>query len=141
MTFDTKTYHGRRDENLECHVDIVTSDGRRRPLPLRLDLDNHSPTGFNWGYGGSGPAQLALALLADAFGDDDLAVFWHQEFKRKWVSALPDEWASDEASIRKILLGIRAQCREKWLSKWEENRAHEMAEDERRDGKRGHWGD
>src|SRR5262245_31883408 len=141
MPFDTKTYHGRRDANLECHVDIVTSDGRRRSLPLRLDLDNHSPTGFNWGYGGSGPAQLALALLADAFGDDDLAVFWHQEFKRKWVSLLPDEWASDEASIRKILLGIRCQCREKWLQQWEENRARDVQEDGRADGKRGHWGD
>lgn len=36
-------------------------------LPLRLDLVNHSPTGFSWGYGGSGPAQLALAILADYF--------------------------------------------------------------------------
>lgn len=24
---------------------------------------NHSPDGFAWGYGGSGPAQLSLALL------------------------------------------------------------------------------
>ena len=24
---------------------------------------NHSPTGFSWGYGGSGPSQLALAIL------------------------------------------------------------------------------
>ena len=24
---------------------------------------NHSPDGFNWGYGGSGPAQLALAIM------------------------------------------------------------------------------
>lgn len=24
---------------------------------------NHSPDGFNWGYHGSGPAQLALAIL------------------------------------------------------------------------------
>ena len=39
-------------------------------LPTRLDRRNHSPTGFEWGYNGSGPAQLALALLADATGDD-----------------------------------------------------------------------
>jgi hypothetical protein len=32
----------------------------------------NSPTGFGWGYGGSGPAQLALALLADSLGDNDL---------------------------------------------------------------------
>ena len=34
---------------------------------LRLDLVNHSPTGFEWGYGGSGPAQLAVAMLAHHF--------------------------------------------------------------------------
>lgn len=34
-------------------------------LPLRLDIENKSPSGFAWGYGGSGPHQLALALLAD----------------------------------------------------------------------------
>ncbi|MCK4554525.1 hypothetical protein KAU19_06245, partial [Candidatus Parcubacteria bacterium] len=26
---------------------------------------NHSPDGFAWGYGGSGPAQLALAILIE----------------------------------------------------------------------------
>jgi hypothetical protein len=35
------------------------------PLPLRLDIVNHSPTGFAWGYSGSGSAQLAVAILAD----------------------------------------------------------------------------
>jgi hypothetical protein len=40
------------------------------PLPPRLDLFNHSPAGFDWGYGGSGPAQLALAMLADALVHD-----------------------------------------------------------------------
>lgn len=40
----------------------------RTPLDPKLKLVNHSPTGFSWGYGGSGPAQLALAILADHFG-------------------------------------------------------------------------
>ena len=35
-------------------------------LNPRRDLVDHSPTGFEWGYGGSGPAQLALALASDA---------------------------------------------------------------------------
>jgi len=38
-----------------------------KDLNPRSDLMNHSPDGFNWGYGGSGPAQLALAILADHF--------------------------------------------------------------------------
>ena len=39
----------------------VTVDGQ--PLALGLEVRNHSPKGFQWGYGGSGPAQLALAKL------------------------------------------------------------------------------
>jgi hypothetical protein len=41
---------------------------KRYPLPIRLDLRNHSPTGFEWGYRGSGAAQLSLAILADYIG-------------------------------------------------------------------------
>jgi hypothetical protein len=39
-----------------------------RTRPLR-HISHASPTGFNWGYGGSGPADLALAILADFFGE------------------------------------------------------------------------
>jgi hypothetical protein len=33
-------------------------------------LVKHSPDGFSWGYGGSGPADLARSLLADHLGPD-----------------------------------------------------------------------
>jgi hypothetical protein len=78
-----KRYEGRR----KGHVAEVTVDGR--PLDPRFDLWGHSPTGFEWGYGGSGPAQLALALLADHTGDDEEAVTLHQDFKRLVVARLP----------------------------------------------------
>ena len=48
--------------------DGVSVNGR--PLPLCLEIANHSPTGFSWGYGGSGPAQLALAILVHEYGKD-----------------------------------------------------------------------
>ena len=63
-----KRYEGRR----EGYAVIVTVNGRR--LNPRLDLWNHSPTGFEWGYCGSGPAQLALAILADHCGNDKQGV-------------------------------------------------------------------
>jgi hypothetical protein len=75
-----KLYEGIR----EGYVVEVTVNGR--PLKPRLDLWNHSPTGFEWGYSGSGPAQLALALLADHLGNDDEAVRLHQEFKNTVVA-------------------------------------------------------
>jgi Family of unknown function (DUF6166) len=66
-----KTYIGTHHRDSIPGQSLVTvCDGQKsEPLPLRLDLFNHSPTGFGWGYGGSGPAQLAVALLADALGD------------------------------------------------------------------------
>lgn len=41
--------------------------GRTGGTPLR-HVVVHSPDGFEWGYGGSGPADLALAILCDHFG-------------------------------------------------------------------------
>jgi hypothetical protein len=83
----TKIYRGWRMAD-GAHVKIVLPDGELRRLPLRLDLDNHSPTGFEWGYAGSGPAQLALALLADATRRDATARALHQAFKFKIITPL-----------------------------------------------------
>ena len=55
-------YRGRKAHLVEFSKD--GPGGPYHPLHKRLDLANHSPTGFSWGYGGSGPAQLALAILA-----------------------------------------------------------------------------
>lgn len=48
-------------------------------------LCNHSPDGFNWGYGGSGPAQLALAVVYELTGKMD----GYQNFKWSTISGLP----------------------------------------------------
>lgn len=80
-------------------VTRVELNGARSPLDLRLDLYNHSPDGFQWGYHGSGPAQLALALVADATGDDQLALKVYQKFKREIVGTLPDRWQLDAGNI------------------------------------------
>jgi hypothetical protein len=49
---------------------------------------NHSPDGFNWGYHGSGPAQLALALLLE-FRGAEFAKKFYQNFKFDVISRLP----------------------------------------------------
>ena len=57
-----------------------------------LKLCNHSPTGFAWGYLGSGPAQLALALLLHLGASDAEAQAWYQDFQAevvtKWTYAV-----------------------------------------------------
>lgn len=85
----------------------VYVDGEKLDPALSLRVFNHSPTGFAWGYGGSGPAQLALALLMQAGVDDDTAVRLHQRFKSEFVATWsnrpgvlefeldPAEWARE----------------------------------------------
>ena len=50
---------------------------------------NHSPDGFAWGYHGSGPAQLALAILLRVGVERATAVRIHQHFKREHIAPLP----------------------------------------------------
>lgn len=54
------------------------------------EVYNHSPDGFEWGYGGSGPAQLALAILLDLYAKEE-ALRAYQEFKWKFVAKAPKE--------------------------------------------------
>jgi hypothetical protein len=49
---------------------------------------NHSPTGFNYGYAGSGPAQLALAILIDDYQDHKKAAANHQHFKHVAIAKM-----------------------------------------------------
>ena len=97
-----KRYEGRR----EGHAVTVTVDGRR--LNPRLDLWNHSPSGFEWGYGGSGPAQLALAILADHLGDDRQAFDFHHRFKWAVIAELPGRgWRLTTLEIDAMLHTLR----------------------------------
>ena len=63
---------------------------------------NHSPSGFEWGYGGSGPAQLALAILLEEV-DEDSALNLYQDFKWVVIANLDGEWMMDSNSIRSAL--------------------------------------
>ena len=87
-------------------VNIIIEDCRI-PLRLRLDLANHSPTGFGWNYHGSGPSQLALAILAYT-GSDDWALEHYQEFKREVVALLkPGSWRLEYDFVRRWILGVQ----------------------------------
>ena len=63
---------------------------------------NHSPSGFEWGYGGSGPAQLALAILLEEV-DEDCALNLYQDFKWVVIARLDGEWMMDSNSIQSAL--------------------------------------
>lgn len=63
-------------------------------------LYNHSPDGFNWGYYGSGPAQLALALLYDVTGDKEQSLRLHQIFKFHRVGNWKETFSITSDEIR-----------------------------------------
>ena len=74
----------------------VTRSSRTKPLDPRYDLGSNLPTGFAWGYNGSGPARLALAILTDYFGAKPggkaLAEALYEPFKFTVIAALPECW-------------------------------------------------
>ena len=82
-------YRAHRDHDVPVgHQIEVTVDGE--PMDYRYDLLSASPSGFEWGYGGSGPAQLAIAILAHVYGDE-VACEWYQRFKREVIAELPED--------------------------------------------------
>jgi hypothetical protein len=103
------------------------SDGRAlawidgdTPLP---HVVHHSPTGFEWGYGGSGPADLALSILSFVIGPEQEtvgiyegkrcgALAWeiHQSFKRDFVSGWGGEWAITVGQVRDWIAAQRQPC-------------------------------
>ncbi|MGH2331772.1 DUF6166 domain-containing protein [Thermoanaerobacter mathranii] len=95
-----KTYKGRRNHNgIEVTV-LDTNTNEETPL---THIVKHSPTGFEWGYGGSGPADLALSILADTVGYKTAQNFY-QIFKWEIVANFPyEEWQITEEEIKEFL--------------------------------------
>lgn len=88
-----------------CPLVTVHKD-ENDPIGKKLKHINiHSPGGFSWGYQGSGPSDLSIAILAHHFGERErqvqayynrklaaykgkgsIALEYHQEFKRLTVA-------------------------------------------------------
>jgi hypothetical protein len=83
----------------------VEVNGKRLAVAPSLLIRSHSPTGFSWGYGGSGPAQLALAILLEAGLGVDADDLWpggsaerlYQRFKEEFIVPLRDDSGPLEA--------------------------------------------
>lgn len=95
----SKIYVGQRppDDIGDCRVVVLTAENEEKALH---HVELHSPTGYEWGYGGSGPADLALSILADHFGERPdrealdtghglMCWRYHQAFKWDIVSHFP----------------------------------------------------
>lgn len=76
---------------------------------LKQRLVRHSPDGFQWGYGGSGPADLAANMLYDYLlrihrkKARAIAVDLHQSFKWDFIARQWKELSITGAEIEKWL--------------------------------------
>ncbi|WP_225336416.1 DUF6166 domain-containing protein [Halomicrobium urmianum] len=82
----TTTYIGRRRQG-ELVV-IRLPEGTELTPERSLGLVTHSPRGFEVGYRGSGPAQLACGLLLDYYDDAQVAREHYIAFRNRVISQL-----------------------------------------------------
>lgn len=77
---------------------IVINGEYERPLRHRL---RHSPDGFQWQYGGSGPADLARSILFDLLGKkkESFINSIYQEFKREFIEIAKKDLFIKEETI------------------------------------------
>jgi len=102
-----KVFHGRRLPS-GIAVDVVGEGGARRPLNPRHDVVVHSEEGFDWGYGGYGPAQLALAICCELFRPS-VATDVYQKVKRQFIETLQtDEWELDAREVHAFVASMQA---------------------------------
>ncbi len=81
-----KVYEGRRTmDGL-----VVTVDGR--PLPEHCEVRRFTRRGFEWTYVGTSPRQLALAILFDHLGDEELAVSLSERYMKDVIANLDNDW-------------------------------------------------
>lgn len=100
-----KRYIGRRLADNTLAVNVEYDDGKGHPLQHHV---RHSPTGFECGYGGSGPADLARCILIDhrllhkqAEREGDSLVLPYQAFKFEVIAHLPRDadWTLTDGDI------------------------------------------
>jgi hypothetical protein len=104
-----KVYEGRRlnpEEKTVSPTEVLVDS---KPLKHYV---RHSPDGFNWGYGGSGPAELARCILIDFFGEKPKAKHYgvapkadrlYQKFKWAFVGHWKEQWRITSEEIENWL--------------------------------------
>ena len=88
--------------------------GNRQPLRLARHASQaqvvtrngrllNAAADFNWGYGGTGPGNLAHQILLDYTGNPELASEYAYWFTIDIIAALPDRWEFTGAQVERWL--------------------------------------
>lgn len=78
-------------DGLLCERDPETQNAKTNIPRLKT---KHSPTGLEWGYHGSGPADLVLNTLLHHGADPLIVEFYYQDFKDQFIATIPREGGS-----------------------------------------------
>lgn len=119
-------FRGYRED--EGNLVVTVEDARTGKVEDLPHVVHHSPTGYGCGYGGSGPADLALSMCAAIIGaePDTVEVFegvrrnrkvgrsaWdaHQRVKREIVAQLPQDrpWSVGAKDIAPVIFAAVGQ--------------------------------
>ena len=88
---------------------VVTIGGRPLDWQASLKVRKHSPTGVEWGYAGSGPAQLALAILL-TLTDRKTAEARYHAFNDQFIAPIRSpEWRLPIQNVHAWLAAGRGQ--------------------------------
>jgi hypothetical protein len=98
--------HGVRGMSNAVPLAHICAQSSQRGKEFRAKYGCHSPSGFSWGYNGSGPADLALCLLLHMGVPDQDAWHMHQMFKANVIAQLEQAkpWQLDHTEIATWLL-------------------------------------
>lgn len=121
-----KAYRGLRHQEGSPKVIVVTPKKvRTLTVAKSWKFRQHSPTGFEWGYAGSGPAQLALAILLDVTGMPSYSLTHYQQFKADCIARMPKEWDLTEAEIN-FWIATREKATENFKRMWDSARGENV---------------
>ncbi len=104
-----------------CHKNRVYINGKQISWKKSTQYLLISKTGFNWGYGGAGPQQLAFAILLE-LTNEKIARSLCFEFTQEFVAKLPSDrnFSVSEEKVMKIIQRCTKNARTPYYIPYEE---------------------
>lgn len=100
-----KVYMGNKKDgrNSQGGFNVYVEEDSKKHLLKHICI--HSPDGYNWSYGGSGPADLALSILVDVIKVEKDAESMHQQFKWAFIARWKESFSITEEEVKEWIKG------------------------------------
>ena len=91
---------------------VCRREGGKKYMNIPQTIIQHSPTGLEWGYGGSGPADFALNVLFFFSKNKSFSEQHHQDFKREFIATLPEAGGEINGEVIKAWISQRLNTKD-----------------------------